>query len=71
MKKNSSYIKTDDNTVLNEKYVRWIKQMSDDCLEVCSKSTGCKTDYNTHKICKSKSPESFTKLNEHFNGLGK
>lgn len=44
--------------------------MSDDCLEVCSKSTGC-NDYDTHKICKSKSSESFTKLQQHFNDVGK
>ena len=58
------YIKVDENTLLNEKCIRWVKKIND-CLEVCTKSNGC-TTYNTHKICKLNSPESFNKLNENF-----
>jgi len=42
------------------------KKMND-CLEVCTKSTGC--DINTggtHKICKLNSLESYNKLNKYF-----
>jgi hypothetical protein len=61
---NSSYIKTDDNKVLNEKYIRWIRKMNE-CLEVCTKSDGCNS-INTHKICKMNSLDSYNKLNKYF-----
>ena len=60
-----SYIKTDNQKVINEKSIRWVKKMNE-CLEVCNKSTGCLLHVNTHKICKSNSPESYHKLNKHF-----
>ena len=66
MEKNeNSYIKTDNNTILNEKCIRWVKKM-DDCLRVCTKSTGCEIK-DTHKICKINNNDSYTKLNKHFN----
>ena len=37
-----------------------------DCLHVCTKTTGCVTTLDTHKICKCSSPESYEKLNRHF-----
>jgi len=47
-----SYIKTDDNKILNEKCIIWVKKMGD-CLEVCTKQTGgCIVGKNTHQICK-------------------
>ena len=61
-----SFIKTDDNKVINEKYIRWVKKMSD-CLEVCIKSNGCNSKFeDTHKICKSNNPYSYYKLNKFF-----
>ena len=60
-----NYIKTDDNKILNERCIRWVKKM-DECLEVCTKSDGCRTDNNTHKICKLNNPNSYEKLNRFF-----
>ena len=63
----NSYIKTDDNKVINEKYIRWVKKMSV-CLEVCTKSTGCNNKFvDTHRICKLNNPDSYYKLNKFFN----
>ena len=60
------YLKTDDNTIINEKYIRWVKKMSD-CLEVCTKRNGCNINNGgTHKICKLNNPASYSKLNKQF-----
>jgi len=62
------YIKTDDNIIINEIHIRWVKKMSN-CLEVCTKSFGCGIDsYNkdTHTICKSNNLDSYNALNKHF-----
>jgi hypothetical protein len=64
----SPYIKTDDNKVINELHIRWIKKINE-CLEVCTKSTGCgqyRGD-DTHFICKTNSLASYEKLNKLFN----
>jgi hypothetical protein len=61
----NSYIKADDNTIINEKCIRWVKKMSE-CLEVCSVSTGCNVKYNTLKICKINNLDSYNKLNKYF-----
>ena len=61
----NSYIRTDEHKIINEKYIRWVKKM-DECLKVCVKSNGCE-HYNTHSICKLYNPESYEKLNKHFN----
>ena len=71
MKNNKTvYFKTDDNRIINENCIRWVKKMSD-CLEVCIKQSGCYLydgdGYrDTHKICKLNSPDSYNKLNKHF-----
>lgn len=62
---NTLYLKTDDNKIVNEKYIRWVKKMND-CLEICTKSTGCKNNGDTHKICKTNNLDSYNKLNKHF-----
>ena len=59
------YLKTDNNKIINERHIRWVKKMGD-CLEVCTKSIGCAQDGGTHKICKLNNLHSYTKLNEHF-----
>ena len=60
-----SYIKTDDNKIINEQCIRWVKKMND-CLEVCVKSIGCDVINGTHRICKVNNPESYNNLNRHF-----
>lgn len=60
------YIKTDDNKIINEKCIRWVKKMSS-CLEVCTKSTGCSIkNGDTHRICELYNPDSYNKLNKYF-----
>lgn len=61
----TNYIKTDDNKIVNEKCIRWVKKM-DECLQICTKSNGCKVDFDTHKICKLNNPNSYEKLNRFF-----
>ena len=63
----NSYIKTDNNVLINEKAIKWVKKMHD-CLEVCTKSNGCNITkgHGTHRICKVNNPESYEKLNKHF-----
>jgi hypothetical protein len=60
-----SYLKTDDNKILNVKHIRWVKKM-DDCLEICTKSDGCAVGKNTHRICKLNNVDSYNKLNKYF-----
>ena len=71
MKNNTenTYIKTDNNLIINEQHIRWIKKI-DECLEVCIKANGCNIIINgidTHKICKINNSNSYDKLNKHFN----
>ena len=61
-----SYLKTDDNKIINEKCIRWVKKMGD-CLEVCIKTTGCSLG-DTHRICKLNNHYSYNKLNKFFRG---
>jgi hypothetical protein len=66
MQNHPIYIKTDDNKIINENHIRWVKKLSD-CLEVCTKSTGCNIQHNdTHKICKYNNLISYNNLNKHF-----
>jgi len=58
------YLKTDDNKIINEKHIRWVKKISE-CLQVCVKSNGCNTE-DTHKICKLNNLDSYNNLNKHF-----
>ena len=59
------YIKTDDNKVINEKCIRWVKKVGD-CMEVCTKSIGCTLKTDTHTICKLYNLDSYNKLNKYF-----
>ena len=59
------FIKVDDNTAINEKAIVWIKKI-ENCLEVCAKTTGCQVGYDTHKICKFNTPDSYSNLNVLF-----
>lgn len=63
---NNSYLRTDDNKIINEKCIRWVKKM-DDCLHVCTRSNGCSIENETtHKICRIYNEHSYNKLNQHF-----
>lgn len=64
---NTMFIKTDNNIIINEKSIKWVKKM-DDCLAVCTKSMGCNKSSlkDTHKICKLNSVESYIRLNKYF-----
>jgi len=68
----NSYIKSDNNILINEKAIKWVKKMHE-CLEVCTKSSGCSAikGNDTHRICKVNSPESYEKLNKHFDESNK
>ena len=61
------YIETDNNIIINEKCIKWVKKMGD-CLEICTKSDGCYLDSkgDTHKICKLNNINNYNKLNKHF-----
>ena len=61
----TSYIKADDNIIINENHIRWVKKLSE-CLEVCTKQLGCAGNGDTHKICKLNNLDSYNKLNKHF-----
>lgn len=60
----NNYIKTDDNVIVNEKHIRWVKKMNE-CLTVCALQTGCGFG-QTFSICKVNSSESYARLNKHF-----
>ena len=63
-----NYIKTDDNKIINESWIRWVKKLGD-CLEVCTKNGGCSVEpryKDTHTICKLNNLNSYNKLNAHF-----
>ena len=54
-----TYLKTDNNKIINEKHIRWVQKMGE-CLEVCTKSSGCSIKCgDTHRICKLNNPDSY------------
>jgi hypothetical protein len=64
--KKQSFITTDDNKIINERYIRWVKKMNE-CLNICTKANGCNVSgADTHKICKLNSLDSYNKLNKYF-----
>jgi hypothetical protein len=67
MENTQTYIKTDNNKIINEKFIKWVEKMGE-CLEVCTKSIGChgKSSGDTHKICKLNNLDNYNKLNKHF-----
>jgi len=62
---NISFIKGDNNVIINQAAIRWVKKMNE-CLEVCCKQDGCLLEKETMRICKINSPQSYDKLNKHF-----
>ena len=66
---NVSYLRADNNKIINETCIRWVQKI-DDCLYVCTKSTGCNIQDGTHKICKINNLDSYNKLVKHFDKKG-
>ena len=64
MENKNFYIKTDENRIINEKAIIWIKKI-EECLYICTKNDGCKNS-NTHKICKINNYDEYTKLIKNF-----
>ena len=60
-----SYINTDENKIINEQAITWVKKM-DECLYICTKFTGCSNNGDIHKLCKINHPTSYNYLNKHF-----
>ena len=61
---NNSFLQTDENKIINEKCIRWVKKM-EECLYICTKSDGCSIN-NTHKICKNMNETNYNKINKYF-----
>lgn len=61
----SSYIKADDNIIINERHIRWLRKV-DECVNICYRHSGCVNGYGTVTVCKINSPESYDKLLKHF-----
>jgi hypothetical protein len=62
--KQPEYIKADNNKILNASCIKWVKKM-DECMEICMKGDGCYIG-DTSRLCKINNPESYEKLNKHF-----
>lgn len=60
----NTYLKADNNTIINEKFIRWVKKM-DECMKVCLKMDGC-NKMNTISVCKINNPDSYERLNALF-----
>jgi hypothetical protein len=60
-----NYLKTDDDKIINDKYIRWAKKI-DECMYVCTKSNGCALKIETHTICKINNPKSYYQLSFFF-----
>jgi len=60
-----SYIKTDDNKIINERCIRWVKKI-EECLQICTKSDGCTGGVDTHNVCKINNINDFLRLNKYF-----
>ena len=66
MENKQTFLKTDNNKIINEQCIRWVEKMGE-CLEVCTKSNGCDLKGGeTHKICKLNNLDSYDKINRHF-----
>ena len=60
------FLKTDNNTIINEQAIIWVKKMYD-CLEVCTKPSGCRLrGGDTHTICSFNNYDNYNRLNKHF-----
>jgi hypothetical protein len=60
----NKFIKVDNDKIINEKAIKWVKKM-DECLYICTKNDGCNLNH-THKLCKINNFNSYNKLNKNF-----
>ncbi len=58
------YIKVNENQVINNKYIKWLKKC-DECILVCNRPEGCYLS-QTYTICKDQNPTSYERLNKYF-----
>jgi hypothetical protein len=61
----TDFIQTDDNRIINMKYIRWVKKVNE-CMEICTKFNGCVAAYDTISVCKKNSPVGYNRLDRHF-----
>jgi len=62
--KQVSYIKTDDNKLINEACIRWVKKINE-CLEICTRADGCAIT-QTHRLCNFNNPDSYAYFQSKF-----
>ena len=67
-----SFLKTDDNKIINVTCIRWVKKMNE-CLEICLKTNGCNSNIyddsqknGTHRICKINNLNDYNRVNKYF-----
>jgi hypothetical protein len=63
----SQFIKLNDNTIINENYIQWMKKIGD-CIYMCNKVYGCDeaTLYGAHRICKTENLKTYSKIEKYF-----
>jgi len=61
----SNFLSIDDNILINERCVRWVKKM-DECIYVCDKLYGCNDVNGTYKICKETNPRNYEVWSQKF-----
>lgn len=66
----SNFLSIDDNILINERCVRWVKKM-DECMYVCDKLYGCNDVNGTYKICKDTHPRNYEVWERKYNELNK
>lgn len=60
-----TFIQTDNQFIVNEQCIRWIKKVHD-CMQICAKPGGCVSSFDTLRVCKMNSPDSYDRLNNYF-----
>lgn len=63
-KKHVEFIKIDGDKILEANSIKWVKRINE-CMEICIKGDGCYVG-DTHKLCKVNNPESYERLEKHF-----
>lgn len=60
------YVKVNDNMIINENHIRWIKRMKE-CLEICTRANECSIQHGeTYRICKADNYENYMKLSKYL-----
>jgi hypothetical protein len=66
----SDFLMIDDDIMINERFVRWVKKV-DECMLVCDKLYGCNSVGGTYKICKATHPKNYDVWERKYNELNK